>query len=282
MQPVFRFAPSPNGYLHLGHAYSALLNQKLAREAQGRLLLRIEDIDGVRCRQGFVTATFEDLRWLGLQWEEPVLRQSSQFPRYRAELARLDQEHGLIYPCFCTRTDILRAVRQQDALTCDPDGAPIYPGVCRVLSTGERASRIAAGHPHAWRLDMAGAQKLHPGPMDWDEYGEGRIAFDPSRWGDVVLARKDVPTSYHLAVVADDALQGVTDVVRGRDLLAATAVHRLLQRLLHLPEPRYRHHALIADDSGQKLAKSKASTPLRQLRAEGVSAADIRRSLGFR
>lgn len=285
MQPVFRFAPSPNGYLHLGHAYSALLNQEMARETGGRLLLRIEDIDTMRCRPELVAATFEDLRWLGFAWEEPVLRQSEHFLRYRAALDRLGGVHGVIYPCFCTRSDVARAFEQRRAsgkpAANDPDGAPLYSGVCRSLPQQERAARVAAGTPHVFRLDLASALRLFPGPVCWNESGKGAVNFDVRLWGDVVLARKDTPTSYHLSAVVDDALQGVTDVVRGRDLFAATAIHRLLQMLLELPEPRYHHHALITGKTGEKLAKSRASTPLRQLRAEGRKAADIRRDLGF-
>ena len=281
MQSVFRFAPSPNGYLHLGHAYSALLNHRLAQETAGRLLLRIEDIDTVRCRPELVQATFDDLRWLGLAWEEPVLRQSQHFSRYRAALETLDGD-GLLYPCFCSRSDIQRAVRDEGGgWPRDPDGAPLYPGVCRGQSAAARAGRIAAGEAYSLRIDMRRALEFHGDRITWQEHVEGTVALSPAIWGDAVLARKDMPTSYHLAVVVDDALQGVTDVVRGRDLYAATAVHRLLQGLLGLATPRYRHHDLLRDADGQKLAKSKASTPLRKFRAAGVTAAEIWRQLGF-
>ena len=278
LQPVFRFAPSPNGYLHLGHACSALINQRLAREAGGRLLLRIEDIDTVRCTDALVQATCEDLAWLGVTWERPVLRQSTQFSRYQTVRVTL-QQRGLVYPCCCSRQDIARAVARREMETGqswprDPDGAPLYPGTCR----GRGAPEAGA----AWRLDMARALgEVGDIPLVWDEAGEGRVAANPAIWGDVILARKDIPTSYHLSVVLDDALQGVSDVVRGRDLFAATAIHRLLQTLLGLPAPRYRHHALLTDAAGQKLAKSRSSTPLRQLRAEGVTAREIRAQLGF-
>lgn len=286
MQPVFRFAPSPNGLLHLGHAYSALLNSKLAHDLGGRFLLRIEDIDTVRCRPDLVAACLEDLAWLGVSWEEPVLRQSDRFDRYRTVLTGLEQR-GLVYPCFCSRKDIATDVADRErrdgaAWLRDPDGVPLYPGLCRALGSDQMMCRRDSGASFALRLDLASALAAIPArDLSWQEAGAGRIAADPSAWGDVVLGRKDVPTSYHLAVVLDDAEQGVSDVVRGQDLFAATSVHRLLQVLLGLPEPRYRHHALIRDDSGQKLAKSRTSTPLRQLRAEGWRAADVREALGF-
>lgn len=286
MQPVFRFAPSPNGYLHLGHAYSALLNARMAEQVGGRFLLRIEDIDTVRCRPELVDAVFEDLAWLGLRWEQPVLHQSGQMDRYRAAAAEL-QGRGLVYPCFCSRTDIAAAVAAEETASGrpwrrDPDGAPVYPGCCRRLSAPNRARKMAEGQRYALRLDVAQARAQGgTAELTWDEAGKGEQVADVSQWGDVVLARKDVPTSYHLAVVLDDARQGVTDVVRGQDLFAATAIHRLLQVLLGLPAPRYQHHALLTDADGRKLAKSRLSTPLRQLRAEGVSADTIRRMLGF-
>lgn len=276
VQPVFRFAPSPNGFLHLGHAYSALLNAQLARERGGRFLLRIEDIDTVRCREELVTATLEDLAWLGLEWEQPVLRQSRQFPRYQAVLADLEAA-GVVYPCFCSRKAIGAA-----ATGHDPDGAPLYSGACRSIGASERADRRAAGHSHSLRLDLAEVlHRLGHPALDWQDEGRGRVAAQPGVWGDVIIGRKETPTSYHLAVVMDDAHQGVTDVVRGADLFAATAIHRVLQALLGLPEPRYRHHALLTDESGQKLAKSRMSTALRQLRAEGIDPADLRHRLGF-
>lgn len=284
-QPVFRFAPSPNGFLHLGHAYSALLNAHLARETGGRFLVRIEDIDTIRCTRDRVAACLEDLEWLGLEWEQPVLRQSTQFGRYRAAADAL-AARGLLYPCFCSRTDIATAAGSEASR--DPDGAVLYPGTCRHLPAGEREARIARGKPHTFRLDMQQAQAIvPPTSLRWREVsGPGLgmckpIDACPEKWGDVVLVRKETPASYHLAVVLDDALQGITHVVRGQDLYEATAIHRLLQTLLGLPEPAYHHHPLIRDDEGKKLAKSLASTPLRQLRAEGVTAAEIRTRLGF-
>ena len=280
--PVFRFAPSPNGYLHLGHALSALLNAEAARAAGGRLLLRIEDIDVTRCRPEFESAIYEDLAWLGIDWEQPVRRQSEHFGDYRAALERLEAL-GLIYPSFESRAEIaaLVAERERDGpWPRDPDGAPLYPGTARELPPEERARRMAAGEPYALRLDMAKAL-ARIGALTWDEAERGAIAANPAAWGDVVLARKDTPASYHLAVTVDDSWQGVTDVVRGQDLFHSTSVHRLLQSLLGLPAPRYRHHRLIVDADGRKLSKSTAATALRQLRAEGLTPADIRRRIGL-
>lgn len=269
MPPVFRFAPSPNGHLHLGHAYSALLNADLARETGGRLLLRIENIDETRCKPEYEAAIYDDLRWLGLAWEEPVRRQSQHYDDYRAALARLDAMR-LIYPAFESRAEIARLARRQD-----PDGAPVYEGKGRSLSAAERRRRVDAGEPYALRLDMEAAL-ARTGPLTWNDDGRD-VEADPAAWGDVILARKDSPTSYHLSVIVDDAAQVVTDVVRGQDLFAATAVHRVLQVLLGLPEPRYRHHRLILDSEGRKLSKSTRATALRELRAEGKTPADIRR-----
>lgn len=288
-KPVFRFAPSPNGRLHLGHAYSALLNDAFARRFGGRLLLRIEDIDLTRCRPEFEAAIYEDLAWLGLEWDKPVRRQSEHFADYRAAFSRLKVE-GLVYPCFCSRKDIALAVASEEARTKrpwprDPDGAPLYPGRCKGLSVGEAGRRIAAGEPHAWRLDMERARERAPGPYRFRRFdAEGReeaCEADPGRWGDPVLVRKDVPTSYHLSVVTDDALQGVTHVVRGKDLEAATGLHVLLQALLGLPTPLYHHHELVLDLTGDKLAKSRGSKSLAELREEGASPDAIRARLGF-
>jgi glutamyl-Q tRNA(Asp) synthetase len=282
--PVFRFAPSPNGYLHLGHAYSALLNFDLARATGGRFLLRIEDIDATRCRPEFEAAIYEDLAWLGISWESQVRRQSEHLARYRDAVERLSAR-GLIYPGFESRTEIARLVAQKEAVAPwerDPDGAPLYPGVAKSLSPEQRGRLIAEGVPYALRLDMAAACALVKRP-GWTERGEGpegehgSVAARPEVWGDVILARKETPTSYHLSVVIDDALQGVTEVVRGRDLFWSTSVHRLLQSLLGLPEPAYRHHPLLLDASGQKLAKSTGATGLRELRAAGATPVDIRR-----
>lgn len=284
MQPVFRFAPSPNGYLHLGHAYSALMNADAARRMGGRFLLRIEDIDTTRCKPELVQACLDDLAWLGLEWPEPVLRQSEHFARYRAVASELERRN-LVYPCFCTRTEIAQAA---DGALRDPDGAPVYPGTCRSLSPEERQGRLDAGVPHALRLDMAAAlAEIGDRSLDWHEASGERfetittIRARPEKWGDVVLVRKECPTSYHLSVMLDDARQGVTHVVRGTDLYAATAIHRVLQSVLALPVPVYHHHALIRDDDGRKLAKSAASKPLRELRAEGATPMDIRKWLGF-
>ncbi len=272
---VFRFAPSPNGFLHLGHAYSALLNFELARESGGRFLLRIEDIDLARAKPEYEAAIYEDLSWLGLDWERPVRRQSEHFADYAAALEQLDAR-GLLYPCACTRGEIARAAGENPPR--DPDGAPLYPGTCRGKPRGHLREILAVGGV-ALRLDMAKALELlgaEAQALSWREHAEGEIAADPKRWGDVVLARKDTPTSYHLAVVVDDALQGVTDVVRGADLKPATGLHRLLQRLLGLPAPSYRHHALLLCTEGEKLSKSRRSTTLRDLRAEGLSAKAVR------
>jgi len=288
MPPVFRFAPSPNGYLHLGHAYSALLNADLARQAGGRLLLRIEDIDVTRCRPEFETAIYEDLGWLGLSWEAPVRRQSEHFASYGAALDRL-AAMGLIYPSFESRAEIARMVAAREAdgpWPRDPDGAPLYPGAGKALSTAARDRLLASGAPYALRLDMTAAL-AKSGELDWAEDGAGpdgetgRVTARPEAWGDVILARKDTPASYHLAVVLDDALQNVSDVVRGQDLFWSTSVHRLLQHLLGLPAPRYRHHELLRDAAGAKLSKSTQATGLRELRADGVAPDEIRRRVGL-
>jgi len=287
-QPVFRFAPSPNGYLHLGHAYSALLNFDMARAAGGRLLLRIEDIDRTRCRPDFEQAIYEDLAWLGLSWEKPVRRQSEHLAEYRAAIERL-AARGLIYPAFESRAEIARLVAERaidGPWPRDPDGAPLYPGGARAMTADERARRMAAGEPYALRLDMPAAIAA-ASALAWTETGSGPrgesgiVAAAPQDWGDVVLARKETPTSYHLSVVVDDARQGVTHVVRGQDLFASTSVHRVLQALLDLPAPAYHHHRLILDAGGQKLSKSTRATALRALREAGASAADIRRMVGL-
>ncbi len=290
--PVLRFAPSPNGELHLGHALSAITGFDLAQRLGGRFLLRIEDIDIARTRAAHVAAITTDLAWLGLSWEQPVLRQSLHFADYAAAAARL-ADMGLLYPCFATRAEIEAAARTgpQDR---DPDGAPLYPGLHRDLSPSEVARRTAAGDPYALRLDMAkalaAAQAATGGaPLTFTEVAfdpQGRVTASrvvparPERWGDVVLVRKDTPTSYHLSVVVDDARQGITLVTRGQDLLAATDVHRLLQVLLGLVEPLYHHHPLILDADGRKLAKSAGDKSLRAWREAGASPADIRRMLG--
>jgi glutamyl-Q tRNA(Asp) synthetase len=283
-QPVFRFAPSPNGELHLGHALSALLCHDQARRAGGRFLLRIEDIDQGRSRAKFVTGIFDDLRWLGLTWEEPVVLQSGRFDAYRAAAERLGAM-GLLYPCFATRGEI-EAVATGAR---DPDGAPLYPGLWKGRAAGDVAGEKAVGLPYALRLDMeaalrVAARKLGDEPLAFTETGTGStrtIAVSPERWGDAVIVRKDVPTSYHLAVMVDDDWQGVTHVTRGLDLLAATDLHRLLQVLLGLRAPVYHHHRLIAGEDGRKLSKSARDSSLRSLRADGATPADVRRLIGF-
>ena len=276
MPPVFRFAPSPNGYLHLGHARSALLNADLAKAQGGTMLLRIEDIDTARCRPEFERAILDDLQWLGMTWAQPVRRQSEHLDAYRDALGQLDAM-GLLYPAFESRAEIAQMVAARATnWPCDPDGAPLYPGSADAKPSDDRAARIAGGAPHALRLNMLAAIS-RVGDLHWQERGEGRVTARPQDWGDVILARKEIPTSYHLSVVIDDALQGVSDIVRGRDLYWSTSVHRLLQALLDLPQPRYRHHDLVCDDSGQKLSKSTNATALHVLRAQGATPADIRR-----
>jgi glutamyl-Q tRNA(Asp) synthetase len=281
MAPVFRFAPSPNGLLHLGHALSALLNHDMAKAAGGRLLLRIEDIDRTRCRPEYEAAIYEDLAWLGIEWERPVRRQSEHFSEYRTALDRLAAQ-GLVYPAFESRGEIARLVAAREPWPRDPDGGPLYPGDGRDLSPEERARR--AGEDHALRLHMKAALARVDGALTWTETGDGsprEIAANPAAWGDVILGRKDTPTSYHLSVVLDDALQGVTHVVRGQDLYHATSVHRLLQALLGLPAPVYHHHRLVLDRDGNKLAKRDPSTTLADLRAQGWTAGAVRAAVGL-
>lgn len=284
-QPVFRFAPSPNGFLHLGHAYAALHGYDVCRRAGGRFLLRIEDIDPARSREAYVEAMVEDLAWLGLSWEEPVLRQSRNMDAYRVALDRL-KRMGLVYPAFMSRAEAASTVGGRSGWPADPDGTPHYPPDDGRIPGDEAAARIARGDPYSLRLRMAAAVG-RIGPLTWREDGRGpegesgTIVAQPERWGDVVLARRDVATSYHVSVVVDDAAQGVTDVVRGQDLFHATSIHALLQALLGLPAPRYRHHRLIVDDTGSKLAKRRLSTPLRDLRGDGVSVDEIRRLIGL-
>jgi glutamyl-Q tRNA(Asp) synthetase len=290
--PTFRFAPSPNGYLHLGHALSALLNVDMAQQRGGRFLLRIEDIDATRCRPEYEAAIYEDLAWLGLRWEEPVLRQSARLDAYEAALGRLDAM-GVVYPSFESRAEIAQLVAERDRTAAwprDPDGVPLYPGSARHLPAAERQRRLDAGAPFGLRLDMAAAVALarrSGAPLLWTETGVGPngetgvVVADPAAWGDIVLARKDAPASYHLSVVVDDAHQGVTNVVRGQDLFHATGLHRLLQELLGLPQPVYHHHRLIRDADGRKLSKATGATGLRELRAAGATPADIRQIIGL-
>jgi glutamyl-Q tRNA(Asp) synthetase len=284
--PVFRFAPSPNGPLHLGHALSALTGHELARQLGGRFLVRIEDIDVARCREEHVASIFEDLAWLGIAWEEPVLRQSQHFAAYAAAAERLEAQ-GLLYPCFASRSEI-EAAAVPGAV--DPDGAALYPGLHKALPRQEIEARIANGERFALRIDVeralaAARERLDGAPLTFTELDAGGrpqvIEAAPERWGDAVILRKDVPASYHLAVVVDDARQGITHVTRGRDLYEATGLHRLLQVLLGLPEPLYHHHRLLADVDGRKLAKSSGDTGLAALRAGGASAADVRRLVGL-
>lgn len=270
---ITRFAPSPTGLLHLGHAHAALF----ARHAAGRdgtFLLRIEDIDPARCRPEFEARIYEDLAWLGLDWPLPVRRQSEHLADYRAALERL-QALGVIYPCFCSRREIAAATQAPHA-----GEAPLYPGTCRTLPRTEAERRMAAGAPYALRLDAAAASRL-TGPLTWTDRAAGTIAVDPGRLGDVVLARRDTPTSYHLSVTVDDALQGVTLVTRGLDLADSTHVHRLLQALLGLPAPLYHHHPLLTDPEGRRLAKREGAVSLASLREAGRTPAEVRAAAGF-
>ncbi|MDG5497805.1 tRNA glutamyl-Q(34) synthetase GluQRS [Niveispirillum sp. BGYR6] len=279
--PVTRFAPSPTGYLHLGHAHSALFAWNAARAAGGRFLLRVEDIDPNRCRLEYEQALLEDLAWLGLSWPQPVRRQSDHMDDYAAALARL-AALGVTYPCFCSRKDIADEIARAGAaphlLAAGPDG-PLYPGLCRRLDPGQAADRVAAGEPHAIRLDVAKALAL-TGPLFWHDRGCGQVTADPALLGDVVLARRDVRTAYHLAVTVDDALQGVTLVTRGEDLFHATHIHRLIQALLDLPTPDYHHHGLLVNQQGQRLSKRDGAKALRALRAEGLEPAAVWRLAG--
>ena len=272
---VTRFAPSPTGYLHLGHVRSALEGWRAARDGGGRFLLRLEDIDATRCRPEYAAAILEDLAWLGIDWAGPVRRQSEHLDDYRAALARLEAE-GLLYPCFCTRRDIQAEIaRAGGAPQGENDGeaGPLYPGACRRLDPAVRAAKRESGIDYALRLDV-GAARARAGPLTWIDR-ECEIAADPAALGDVVLARKDVPTSYHLAVTVDDALQWVTLVTRGVDLFASTHIHRLLQALLGLPTPRYRHHLLLTDASGRRLAKRDQALTIRAMRQAGMTPAEI-------
>jgi glutamyl-Q tRNA(Asp) synthetase len=286
-KPVFRFAPSPNGPLHLGHALSAFLNDDMTKAADGRLLLRIEDIDLTRCTPEFEAGIYADLEWLGIEWEQPVRRQQKHFSEYQAALHSLI-ERGLVYPSFLTRGEVKTRVaayeRMGEPWPRDPDGTPHYPADDRDRSDEERDAMLVSGLKHAWRLNMNRALDLIGEPLFWTETGDerkGEILAEPAAWGDVVLSRSDAPSSYHLSVVIDDALQGVTHVVRGLDLFHATSVHRLLQNLLNLPQPVYHHHRLVVDTDGRKLSKSEGDTGLAELRATGLSVADIRRLVGL-
>jgi glutamyl-Q tRNA(Asp) synthetase len=275
---VTRFAPSPTGLLHPGHACSALFAFHEAQKSGGRFLLRIEDIDSTRCRREFETMLLEDLAWLGLKWETPVRRQSEHLAEYAA-VAETLRQRGFLYPCFCTRKDILREIERAGGAPHGAEG-PLYPGTCRRLSADEREARLATGEDHAWRLDLGRAMEA-TGPLTWMDLGRGLQQAEPERLGDAVLVRKDIGTSYHIAVVWDDAGQGVTRVTRGEDLLEATHLHRVLQALLGLPEPEYFHHGLIRDESGRRLAKRDESETLRSLRERGERPDAVRHRLGF-
>ncbi len=284
--PVVRFAPSPNGRLHLGHAYSALFTQQVARDLKARLLLRIEDIDLARCQQRFVDGIYDDLGWIGLHWEKPVRRQSEHFAVYEDALSTL-KRLGVVYPCFATRKEIAEAVAGDLEHPRDPDGAPLYPGISRDLACDEITALLESDVPHAWRLDVERAWNIAGAELSFVELGSGprgetgELEVIPQVWGDVVIARKDIKTSYHLSVVVDDALQGVSHVTRGQDLFYATYIHRLLQKLLSLPVPYYFHHPLVRDDAQRKLSKSAGDQSLAALRSAGVSAVEVRRMLGF-
>ncbi|MCW8915065.1 MAG: tRNA glutamyl-Q(34) synthetase GluQRS [Magnetovibrio sp.] len=276
---ITRFAPSPTGLLHLGHAYSAMLAYETAQHAGGRFLLRMEDIDHGRCREEFEHAIYEDLAWLGLTWETPVRRQSCCMDDYKAALDKLDSQ-GLLYPCFCTRKDIQAEITQAAGaphlVQNGPDG-PIYPGICRHLSPKQRHQRIQSGEPYALRLNMERALEIvGSSPLTWQDQEKGPLTATPEIFGDVVLARKDTPTSYHLSVTVDDHLQGITNVIRGEDLFAATHVHRLLQNLLGLNTPTYHHHELLSSPDGRRLAKRDRAETLRILRESGMSPKQVR------
>lgn len=292
-QPVFRFAPSPNGRLHLGHAYSALINQHMADETGGKLLLRIEDTDTVRCTPVLEQRMLEDLHWLGIRWADNPRRQSDHIATYMDAVDTLAAE-GLVYPAFMSRAEVRDHIEHKTARgiawPTDPDGAPHYPDIDRHVSDAERRRRMDSGEPHALRLDMRAVRDFLGSRFEqlaWQETGEGpegqtgEIQADPGAWGDIVLSRKDVPASYHLAVVVDDALQGITHVVRGRDLFWSTSVHRLLQQLLGLPAPVYHHHDLVLDTDGRKLSKSRQDTSLAELRSAGTTRQDIVKMVGL-
>ncbi len=278
LTPVTRFAPSPTGYLHLGHAHSALFAWRAAHDVGGRFLLRIEDVDKARCRPEFEAAILEDLAWLGLAWESPPRRQSEHMADYADALDRLDRL-GLLYPCFCTRKEIRAEIAGAARAPHGPEG-PLYPGTCRSLGEDQRRERRASGAAYALRLDVAAAV-ARAGPLVWTDRGAGEIAAEPASLGDVVLARKEIATSYHLAVTLDDAAQGVTLVTRGADLFHTSHVHCLLQALLGLPVPEWHHHALIAGPDGERLAKRADAASIRALRQAGKTAAEVRALAGF-
>lgn len=276
---VTRFAPSPTGLLHPGHAYSALSAWKFVRENGGRFLLRIEDIDFTRCRPEYESTLFEDLAWLGIEWEEPVRKQSEHLRDFQQTEAKLD-ELGVLYPCFCTRKEILAEIEESGGAPHGSEG-PLYPGTCRDLSADERSTRIARGDSFATRLNLDAALEITGTELRWKDLPTGEQNARPRLLGDAVLVRKDIHTSYHLAVTTDDALQGITHVVRGLDLYESTHLHRVLQELLHFPVPVYSHHDLIRDADGKRLAKRDESITIRSLRESGKSADEFKRDLGF-
>ena len=280
---ITRFAPSPSGYLHLGHAFAALFAHEATAREHGRFLLRIEDIDATRCRPEYEAAIAEDLAWLGLTWDGPVLRQSERSGAYAAAIDRL-RDLDVLYPCFCTRAAIRAEIAGSASAPHGPEG-PLYPGTCRAIARGEQVKRVAAGEQHALRLDVHRAVALvaaRGGPtLTWRDRAAGVVACAPEALGDVVLARREIGVSYHLAVTVDDAFQGVTLVTRGADLFHATHVHRLLQAVLELPVPEYHHHRLIAGADGRRLATRDGATALRALRAAGRTAVDVRREIGW-
>jgi len=278
MSETTRFAPSPTGPLHLGHAYSALFAAEAARRSGGRFFLRIEDIDRTRCRAEFTDAIIDDLSWLGLAWERPVRHQSAHMDDYAVALDQL-QQRGLLYPCFCTRRDIKAEIEAAGHAPHGPDG-PHYPGTCRNRSGAEQTERIEQGQEFALRLNMAEAV-LQTGRLTWVDSGKGVVIATPEIFGDVVLARKDVPTSYHLAVTADDHRQNVTLVTRGEDLFQATHIHRMLQSLLDLNTPAYHHHHLLTDADGKRYAKRDKALTLRHLRDSGKSPGDVFGMIGW-
>ena len=277
--PITRFAPSPTGWLHLGHAYAALFAQQEAERQGGRFLMRLEDIDQTRSRLEYEQGISEDLHWLGLQWELPVRKQSECLSEYREALNKLDAL-GLLYPFFCTRKEIQEEIARAGSAPHGPEGPP-YPGICKRLSADEVSARLASGRDYALRLDLSKAMSLAGTALIWEDLSQGRFIAEPSLLGDVVLARKDAPTSYHLAVVVDDAAQGITLVTRGEDLLPATHLHRVLQELLGLPVPLWKHHRLITDEQGKRLAKRDHARAVRTFREQGWTAARVRAEIGF-
>ncbi|MBX7210511.1 MAG: tRNA glutamyl-Q(34) synthetase GluQRS [Verrucomicrobiaceae bacterium] len=279
MSVVTRFAPSPTGWLHLGHAFAALFAHAQAARAGGRFLIRLEDIDPTRVRPEYESAIYDDLAWLGLTWETPVRRQSEHFDDYRRALAKLSAL-GVLYPCFCTRKEIQDEIARAGQAPHGPDG-PHYPGTCRGRPAAEAADRVAGGQPYALRLDVTKAASLAGHALHWADLDRGMQKADPAVFGDVVLARKETPASYHLAVVVDDAIQGITLVTRGEDLFEATHLHRLLQELLRLPVPQWRHHRLISDEAGRRLAKRDDARSLRALRELGWTPERVREAVGF-